>query len=169
MKKLLIFLSVLCILSPALLHAQKGEVMSDFATQVSQHGSKYSHTDISCMLSYNFSSKIYGGLKIEDALAMTEIDGIKDHHKNFTIGTTWGVRMFKLDENLNVDLRAGLGTTVGGEDWKYIYYDGGLFLNRRYGCVVPSVGFGVRYYDSYNKANDSRLRGYVSLGFAFIW
>ncbi len=67
-----------------------------------------------------------------------------------------------------LSVRAFCGATLGRADWKYTYYSGGVYFSRGNGDIKPTIGLGVKYYDT-NKGYDfdDYLRVYLSLGFRF--
>lgn len=144
-------------------YAQKGKFWLDVKTNVSQYGDNKNHLEVAASLGYNFTERLYANVTVEDAITMFEENGVKDHYKNGTLGLGLGYKVFTFG-NASIDLRANGGMTLNNEAWKYFYYDGGVYLRRRIGIVTPSIGFGVRYYDSRNDNFKGHLRAYASLG-----
>lgn len=164
MKKLLGFILLLFLVQSEAF-SQKGTVWSGFDTQLSKYGSNYKFVEVAYKLGYNFTDKLYANLRIEDAMMFVNEDDVRYNSNNCTLGVNVGYELFRQEE-MHVDARIGAGSTILNKDWKYMYYDGCLLLTRTYDKVTPSVGFGARYYDSYNGMFKNRFRAYVIMGFA---
>lgn len=148
-------------------YGQKGAVWSGVDTQLSKYGSEYKHVEVSYSLGYNFTEKFYAALKLEDSMLLVKREGDKDYGNNATLGLAAGYNIMKVEE-AKLDIRAAVGSTLLNKDWKYLYYDGCLLLKRCYGRATPSVGFGLRYYDTYNNVYKNQLRFYVALGCSVV-
>lgn len=161
-----LLISSLLMLSPALAIAQKGDVRVGIGTQTSFYDKEFRPLDIYANVSYGFTNNFDAALQVETNVALFEFEGVKTHYTNTSLGLNVGYKFAHFSGG-NVEVRAGAGTTLSSNDWKYTYYGGGLRLNGTKGDVQPYVGVGVRYYDSHGDLDKNYFRACVSFGFSF--
>jgi hypothetical protein len=142
----------------------KGMFTYGFDTQYSGFQGVIKTIEISPVnLGYHFGNRFSAGLRHE--LSVGLFDPRNDGEE-----TSW-----RMTENLGavLEYRIGMptlkfssGTTLGGNgnDWKYTYYSGGIYLQGR-GKVSPTVGLGFRYYRSRTSGYDDHRRVFISVGF----
>lgn len=99
-------------------------------------------------------------------MQLFEIDNAKDHYLNTTVGGKVSYSFLSI-ENTKISLKGMVGTSLSNKNWKYTYYDGGVFIEGGKESTKPFVGFGYRYYDSRNDLFSNYSTFYMSLGFSF--
>ena len=167
MKKLLLVV-VLAALGSNSWAQYKGTFAYRFDTQFSLFQGSLKTVEIGMInFGYHITDRFYAGLRNEVSI------GLFDPNNNGE-ETSW-----KAAENLGAvleyniggpTLRISAGTTPGGkkDDWKYTYYSGGIYIQGRH-TVSPSIGIGLRYYDSHTKMFDDYFRIFISVGFNVNW
>lgn len=144
--------------------SKKGEIWSGVDTHLSAFGGNSKrHVDISYTLGYNVSNRFYAALNLGDAVSLFEKGVEKDHYMNITGGGEIGYDLFLLGKT-SVSLQGGAGVTLDNKAWKYVYYDIMMNFGHRMDNVIPTIGYGVRYYDSMTRHFSNHARFYVSLG-----
>lgn len=138
----------------------KNDIWSEVSTHLSMYGSSNNHMEVSYTLGYNFTERFAAGLNLEESVTLFKIDSEKDHYVNTTIGAKLSYDIFKK----LIAIQAGSGVTCDNKPWKYLYYDAMICFKTEIGKVVPTLGLGIRYYDSMSKSFGNYFRGYVSLG-----
>lgn len=138
----------------------KKDIWSEVSTQLSMYGNSKRHMNVSYTWGYNFTNRFSAGINIEDDITLFKIDGEKDHYSNITAGAKLNYDIIKKF----IGFQIGSGVTCDNKPWKYLYYDAMLRLKTKVGKVIPTCGFGIRYYDSMSKSFGNHLRGYVSMG-----
>lgn len=149
---------VCCFYIPASGHV-KDDIWMSGETHLSAYGRDKKHFEVAYTLGYNFTDRFFVGLNLEEAVTLFDSDGVKDHYVSPTAGARLGYEVLKC-----LDVVAGAGLTCDDEAFKYVYYDGMLRLKGNYKRVIPSIGFGFRYYDAMGGRFENHWRMYVSLG-----
>ena len=135
------------------------DLWSSVDTRISGYGHNENHYEVSCTFGYNFTNSFSVGLVLDEAVSLFKKDGIKDHYVNSAIGAKVSYDVLKV-----ISFQAGSGITYDNKPWKYAYYDAMICFKEELGKVIPTFGFGMRYYDSMAKAFSNHLRAYVSFG-----
>ncbi len=145
---------------------EKGDVSAVIQTDASLYSSDFKPLEFGVDLDYYFTDRFYGGVKVETAAGLFDMDSHKTYYLNGTYGLNLGYNLFQF-EKTRLDINAAVGNTMSNKDWKYLYYEGGIYYQYVRSEVRPRIGIGVTYYDSRNKMFDSYVRGFVSIGFSF--
>lgn len=166
MKKLLFTLLVIMITSVSLIAQEKG-----FTASVGAGGSMYGNSgfkpvNLNIDLGYFVGEKFFVVTKVEATIGLFEINDVKNHFINETIGGGVGYNLLISDAGV-LDFRVACGSTLRKQDWQYVYYDGGLYFNIGKSKTKPTLGFGYRYYNSSNNKYGNYSKIYFSLGFKF--
>jgi hypothetical protein len=148
-------------------YAQKNTIIAGLHTHISQNGTDFQPMELGLDAGYNITDDFFVNLRYEHAVALFTIDNTDSHYAYGTYGSYLGYKIIKFDGGV-VDLRAGLGDcTSKKEDWKYSYYDFGINFNAGRERTKPTLGLGVRFYNSKNDIYKDYTRVYMSLGFTF--
>lgn len=146
--------------------AQECNFTGGVRTDMSFSSSRFKPFEVGIDWGYYVVHNLFVSTHIESSVGLFKIDGLKTYYMNETLGVGLGYNVLSFDNGV-LDARGKFGTTLENKDWKYTYYDAGVFYNLGKQKVKPTFGIGVRYYDSSNDHVDNYLRLYVSLGFKF--
>ena len=161
-----LFFLLLSVMSTSVL-AQRGEITSGLHSRLSQYDKDFRPYEICFDFGYYFTDRFFGNIRFENAVALFDIKGTESHYVNGIYGFNLGYRIVKFDGGV-LDVRVGFGDSmIKKRDWKYMYYDAGINVNLGTAKVKPSLGLGVRFYDSRNNNYKDYTRAYLSLGFIF--
>lgn len=96
---------------------------------------------------------------------MFDIDGCKTYQYTNAAGVSCVFKAIKTKYG-DVSVKLSGGATVSSEKWKYSYYVGGVYFDMgRDWIVKPTLGIGVKYYDTYKTSPfKDYLRFYLSFG-----
>jgi hypothetical protein len=165
-KTILILIFLLCGIC-GVLAQEKGAYHAGFDTQFSLYGnSGLKPVEMGIDLGYNFTNWLDGSIRFEESIGLFEANHVKSYALSEAIGGVVGFNVFKSNAG-TLTLKTSIGGTVGHNDWRYLFYSGGVYFNFGNTKIKPSLGFGVRYYDSKTDAVNNYLRFYCSLGFRF--
>jgi hypothetical protein len=94
-----------------------------------------------------------------------EQDGERDWKDAQTLGLSLDVKLFREEgKSLFGGLKLSAGNTVSGDkDWKYTYYDAGIYCAAGRKYLHVSLGCGFRFYDAHKNIKN-RNAAYFSLG-----
>lgn len=166
MKKILLFTICLSLFFHAKVSAQKSDISWGLSANVSFWDKKFMPTEIGLDVGYNLIDRLLLSVRVETAIALFDLDGVKNHYINTTGGFFAGYEFLKAND-INLAFRAGIGNTILKKDWRYSYYDAGFYLSSDRFTYSPQLALGFRYYDSHIKMYDNYARIYISLGFVF--
>lgn len=152
---------------PSISSAQeKGNVAAVIHTDASLSDSEFKPLEFGVDLDYYFTNRFYGGVKVETAAGLFDVDSHKTYYLNSTYGLNVGYGLFHFEKS-QLDINVAAGNTFSNKNWKYLYYEGGVYFQSVRSEVRPRIGIGVTYYDSRNKLFDNYVRGFLSIGFSF--
>lgn len=146
--------------------AQECNFTGGVRTDLSFSSPKFKPFEVGIDLGYYVIHKLFVSTYFESSVGLFKREGVKTYRTNETLGVGLGYNILSFDGGV-LDIRGKYGTTLENKDWKYTYYDAGVFYNLGKQKVKPTFGVGVRYYDSKNSHVDDYLRVYASLGFKF--
>lgn len=118
-------------------------------------------------LGYNFSRRLYAGVKAEYQLGLHEENGLKTYKRNTDLGACVGYQLDKPAEHgTTFDLQVSFLNSIGNADWKNTTYDIGIIMrnNSTNKKVFPYIGIGFRYIDSHTNGMSNHAGLYASLG-----
>lgn len=158
----------LCFLSIATVaFSQKEDIRVEIHTQGSVLYKEFRPYEISCDIGYNITDRFFVNVRGESTIALFKIDGTKNHYTNAAYGINAGYTFLKNDL-CNIDARIGFGDNMRRkQDWKYNYYDGSVYAHLGKSKVKPSIGIGVRHYNSRNSIYKDYTRFFVAIGLSF--
>lgn len=113
---------------------------------------------------YRFNPKFALRLQAEMAIGHFKVDSVKSYENNGTLGVAADYTLLRVDSGM-LAISTALGSTLGGSDWSYMYFDGGLKYAFGRDRIKMCIGVGLRYYDSYKSRFSNTFNSYVSLGF----
>lgn len=168
MKRLSILIIILTLALASVQAQEKGTYTVGFETQASLYGgsSELKSVDLGFDLGYNVTDWLTTSLRFKQSVGLFNIDKVKSYQTSGVWGVLGGVLGFNVyrSDVGTLTLKASVGATVGKNDWKYTYYSGGAYFNMTKQKIKPTIGFGVKYFDSQADAFDDYLRVFVSLG-----
>ena len=142
---------------------ERGFAWGAFGSSGSQ-GSKSSSVSLMSYVGYNFTSDFALLLQAENNLTLTKEGESKKNHMFQALGGILKYNVYKFNTGI-LDLRAGVGTALQSEDWKFMYYDIGVFLQATRDRTKPTIGVGFRKYHTFEGESTNRPSVYVSVGF----
>ncbi|EPH18386.1 hypothetical protein HMPREF1475_00922 [Hoylesella oralis HGA0225] len=148
-------------------YGQKEDFRVEIHTQGSVSNQQFKPYELCCDIGYNLTDRLFVNLRGESAIALFKIGGQKDYYTNYIYGANAGYTMLKNDI-CNLDVRVGFGDNLRKkQDWKYNYYDAGVYAHIGKYKLKPCVGFGIRRYHSRNSLFKNYTRFYASIGISF--
>lgn len=118
-------------------------------------------------LGYRFLPRLYAFAHNGYLYGMYDKDHGRLYTKSATLSGGLGYTLFRVG-NVDVDLRASAGGSVGNADWKHTVYDGGVaFRIGGTGCLKLNVGLGYRHITSHTAGigTYNGLYGTIGVGF----
>ena len=104
--------------------------------------------------------------KFDTTAGLFDIGGVKSYELTESAGVRFAFKVLKTKYG-TLSLNASGGSTLGNPDWKYTYYSGGCYFNMGKGKIKPTLGAGLKYYDTRKKSN---LDNYMKVYFSFaLW
>lgn len=147
--------------------AQQRKISVGLDTRVSAYDKAFAPLELGVDLGYSFTDRLKAGVRFEDAYAHVEIDGAKFYEDNTTCGLFAAYDVLRTKPAIRLTLKAGGGTSLKDDAWKYNYYDGGIYLQKALKNASIFLGFGARYYDSRGEAIGHKWRAYCAIGFSY--
>lgn len=167
MKKIFISIIFLCTCFLTVHAQEKNTYTFGFETQTSLYGdSGLKSMEFSADLGYNITDWFSAWIRGETSVGLLDIDHVKNYQISDVLGGVVGFNLLRIKEG-SLTIKASAGGTVGGDNWKYAYYSGGVYFNFTRAKIKPTLGLGVKYYDSSSKSFDNYFRFYASFGFRF--
>lgn len=152
-------------LLPLGVFAQSDNFRVEVATQGCMFYSDFKPYAFGGSLGYNITDRFFVNVKGEYAINMFKKDGVKSYDDCPVAGVNAGYTFLK-SSLIDIDGRLGFGDNFRkSENWRYSYYDAGIYGHLGNSKVKPIIGLGVRYYDSRNSYSKDYTRFYVSIGF----
>lgn len=164
--KIMLAIALLQCAASTNLYAQKNDIVFGLDTHISTYDKKFSPIELGAEVSYGFTNWLTAGIRLEEAFAHVKEYGEKTYLDNSTVGIVANGDVWKFGQGV-LAVKASAGTTFTDNDWKYNYYDCGLFLSSAKCETRKTLGFGVRYYDNRTDGLKDKFRVYLSLGFSF--
>lgn len=157
----------LCLfLSLASAVGQEVDVTWGFLTNMSIVNKDFRAINLEANLGYRFAKDLFLVSKFETATALFNTNEGDKNYTTATAGVFLRYNIYQFNTGL-LDIRGGWGASILKTDWSYLYYDGGVFLNVSNLAYKPTIGLGVRYYDSYKNTHKDDIKVYMSIGFTF--
>lgn len=147
--------------------AQQGKISAGMDVHVSAYDKAFAPMELGVDLGYNFTDRLKAGVRFEDAYAHVEADGAKFYEDNTTCGLFAAYDVLCAKPAIRLTLKAGGGTSLKDDAWKYNYYDGGIYLQKALKDARIFLGFGARYYDSRGESIGHKWRAYCAIGFSY--
>ena len=141
----------------------------DMEVEMHTQGSTFSHEftpyEICFDFKYNLLKRLYVKCDYERAIALFKIDENKDYYTNNMFGAKIGYTFLSIPD-LDVSAVCGIGDNLQRKkNWKYSYYDTGLYAYIGHSNIRPCIGILLRKYDSHNNNFHDYTRVLFSLGF----
>lgn len=113
---------------------------------------------------YNFNDRFGIRLQGEFAIAHFNTADLKTYQENATLGAAVCYNIINNSSSL-LEISVGAGNTITGNDWRYLYVDGGV--KWVFGKKVSGmyIGVGVRYYNSHSTTHSNMCNLYATIGF----
>lgn len=158
----------LCLsLFSVVVYGQKEDIRVEFHAQGTAWPKEFKPYELGFDVGYNLTDRLFLNLRFENAIALFKINGQKDYFTNGIYGLNVGYSFFDC-KMCKFDVRVGLGDNMRkNKDWKYNYYDAGVYMHLGEAKVKPCFGFGVRHYNSRNSLHKDYTRLFMSLGLSF--
>lgn len=123
--------------------------------------------EIGGTLGYRFLPRMYAFAHGGCLYGMYDKDHGRVYTKSATLAGGLGYTLFKAG-NVDVDLRASAGGSVGNADWKHTVYDGGVaFRIGGTGRLKLNVGLGYRHITSHTAGIGAYNGLYGTIGVGF--
>lgn len=118
-------------------------------------------------LGYKFIPRLYAFMHGGCLYGMYDKEHGQVYTKSATLAGGLGYTLFRVD-NIDVDLRASAGGSVGNADWKHTVYDAGLaFRIGGVGKLKVNVGVGYRHVSSRTAGIGTYNGFYGTIGVGF--
>lgn len=167
MKKLITIVITLSVFILNTNAQEKGTYTVGFESQMSLYGDSGLKTvELNIDLGYNITNHLSAWVRFEESIGLFNVSDTRNYKTSEVLGGVIGFNALKTDVGI-LTVKAAAGGTVGGNDWKYAYYQGGVYFNFTRHKIKPTLGFGVRYYDSNSSAFKNYCRFFTSIGFRF--
>lgn len=166
-RKLRFFLLGFVLMSlPHLINAQSKGFTGGFNTNISTFSDEFKSFEFKVNLGYYIFPDFFAAFNFEESVGLFNLDNTKRYVINETFGGLLGYNIYRFEAGV-IDVKAGVGTSINSKDWKFTYYDGTVSLNIGKSSFRPSIGLGVRYYDSRNSLYKNYFNFFVTFGFKF--
>lgn len=165
MKKALI-LALLTVLT-ATGYAQTTKFAMTIGTDLGLAGKNYKIVTPNVSATYDLTPKLSVGARVEDAITLAKIQGIKTYDYLATLGGQVSYDAFHILTMINVQPRLIVGHTIGGgHDRGYMYCQGGIYLKAdKKNGVMSEIGFGIRHNNYRGDLYKDKTSFFVSYGF----
>ena len=147
--------------------AQKNKLTLELGTHISAYDKEFAPIGLRADWGYGIADWLTVGFRLEDVVSLVELDDVKTYDQNATSGLFARFNVLKFDSNV-LSVKAVGGTSLTNDDWKFVYYDCAVRLERvvkrwNFGC-----GIGARYYDSRNDVLGNKFRVYMDIGVGMV-
>lgn len=128
-------------------------------------GKDFSIMKLETFIGYNLTSDfaVYGKAESNYTLPQKN-EQLTPSHISQALGLNLKYNLYKFNSGI-FDIRAGAGSSILNKDWKYLFYDLGLYLQATRDYTKPTIGIGFRYYDMQNQGSKDYPSVFVSIGF----
>ncbi|MDN4753093.1 hypothetical protein QYZ87_00885 [Porphyromonadaceae bacterium W3.11] len=127
-------------------------------------GREFSSVNLESYAGYNFTPNFSAYLKAETDVILLKKEEVEKHYPSQALGVLLKYNVYKFSSGI-FDLRAGTGTNLRSDDWRYLYWDMGFFLQATREITKPTIGLVFRYYNTLEKGEKNYPSVYVSVGF----
>lgn len=123
--------------------------------------------ELGAKIGYRFIPRMYVFVHGGNTFGLYNEDHGQLYTKSATLGGGLGYTLWR-QGNLDIDLRASAGSSIGNADWKQTVYDAGITfrIGRRSG-IKALVGLGFRHASSRTAGIGTYNGFYGSIGFGF--
>lgn len=115
---------------------------------------------------YNFNKRFALRLNAEVATHLFEINDNRDWKRAGLLGLGAGYNVIADGVNI-LEIGASASNTLGGADWQYMAFDGGVKWAAGSTARRLFIGLGAKYYKSQRANTDNYCNFYVTFGYRF--
>ncbi|MGP1524309.1 hypothetical protein [Prevotella multiformis] len=165
-KKQTLIFALLTVFS-SLCHAQTTRFAMTLGTDLGLAGKNYRIVTPNVSATYDLTPSLSVGARVEDAITLAKIQGVKTYDYLATLGGQVSYDAFRILTMINVQPRLIVGHTIGGgHDRGYMYCQGGIYLKAdRKNGVMSEIGFGIRHNNYRGDLYEDKTSFFVSYGF----
>lgn len=159
-----LYLLVLC-LFPLSLPAEESGLRVEFQTKGAFFYKDFKPYTLVANVGYDITSRLFVHVEGAYAIDLFKQKGVKDYYADPIAGVNVGYTFLKTAD-LKLDARIGIGDNFKAKrDWRYNYYDAGVYAHLGSGRVKPIFGAGMRHYNAHSALFKDYTRFYVAIGF----
>lgn len=148
------------------LHAlcQANSMEAEMHMQGNSLSNEFQPYEICADFKYNILKRLYVKCEFEHTIALFNINGNKDYYTNNMLGAKIGYTFLSISD-LSMSAACGIGDNLQkNNNWKYSYYDAGIYAYIGHYIIRPCIGVLLRKYDSHNSNFHDYTRLLMSLG-----
>ena len=166
MKKIILGIFSILLACTTNLQAQDKGFTGGVTTRLSGYDSEFKFMNLSLDIGYYIVDRLSISMHVEPAISLFNVDDTKTYSFKNAFGSGLNYEVLTFSGGA-LDIRGSFGSSIKSSDWKYTYYDAGIYCNLGQRECKPTFGLGVRYFDSRNDHYYNYCRVFFSVGFKF--